>query len=519
MNILATLLLGARDHLGAGLLILALFPAAASAQSSTSPTLIAAADEPPASAAPGRAAALAPAPDSLAIGIYSRLTTAGSTVDQSSAGDTTTAAGSPQRATGAGTNPTVHTGQFYSGLLQQQILGLRPDAPITLGGIAVIGGNWLASGGLKPQTTTADFVLGVGAMADMERLLHIPGSSLYVSFLDYQGGKTNQVAGSMQIYDGLTPTNHFSRQEHYELWWQQRLFNDRLVVKIGKLQSNGEFLTQFCGPVLLPRSDNKPDLSSMGCYLPWGAWANPTLYGKLPFFPETVWGATIKFQPMINAYVKYGVFDGNGATGVETGLRTWPKINSYKFHIGEIGYSWLLGDEGKPGQFGAGVWGQTGALAGPDNILQNGATGFYAFASQRLWYQHPGIDPSGPIGWFQFGYTNSLTNLARRYVGVGVTTTVPGMVIPYDLVTVGLAWSKLNPGASSGSFFFPNVPASYLNSIALRSSELMMQAGYQLTLVPSLLALQATYTAIPTPGARPGIPWANAFTIRTTIIF
>ncbi len=519
MKILATLLLCTRRHLGAGLLVLALLPAAASAQSSTSLAPVAAASEPPASATPGGAAAPPPAPGSLAIGINSRRATAGSTVDQPSASETTTAAGNTQQATGAGTNPTVHTGQFYSGLLQQQVLRLRPDAPITLGGIAVLGGNWLASGGLKPQTTTGDFVLGVGAMADTERLLHIPGSSVYASFLDYQGGKTNQAAGSMQIYDGLTPTNHLSRQELYELWWQQRLLNDKLVVKIGKMQSNGEFLTQFCGPVLIPRSDNKPDLSSVGCYLPWGAWANPTLYGKLPFFPNTVWGATIKFQPMINVYVKYGVFDGNGANGVETGLRAWPKNNGYKFHIGEIGYSWLLGDEGKPGQFGAGVWGQTGALAGPDNILQNGATGFYAFASQRLWYQHPGIDLSGPIGWFQFGYTNSLTNIARRYVGVGATTTVPGAVIPYDLVTVGLAWSKLNPQASSGSFFFPDVPASYLYSTSLRSSELMMQAEYQLTLIPNVLALQATYTAIPTPGARRGIPWANAFTVRTTIIF
>lgn len=42
---------------------------------------------------------------------------------------------------------------------------------------------------------------------------------------------------------------------------------------------------------------------------------------------------------------------------------------------------------------------------------------------------------------------------------------------------------------------------------------------FQRDLIPNVLAVQASYTAIPTPGARPGIPWANAFTVRTTIVY
>ncbi len=213
MKIVPILSIRTLRRLGAGFLILALFPAAASAQSSTS-------------AAPGGAAALPPAPDSLAIGGNPWLATAGSAADQPSGGDTSATGKSSQQATvSAGTNPAVHSGPYYSGLLQQA-LGLSPDAPIVVGGLAVLGGNWLASGGLKPNKTTGDAGTVIGAMVDMDKLVRLPGADIYASFLEYQGARTNQAAGSVQIYDGLAPASFFSRQELFELWWRQRLLDD-----------------------------------------------------------------------------------------------------------------------------------------------------------------------------------------------------------------------------------------------------------------------------------------------------
>ena len=277
-----------------------------------------------------------PAPDSLAIGGNPWLATAGSAADQPSGGDTSATGKSSQQATiSAGTNPAVHSGPYYSGLLQQA-LGLSPDAPIVVGGLAVLGGNWLASGGLKPNKTTGDAGTVIGAMVDMDKLVRLPGADIYASFLEYQGARTNQAAGSVQIYDGLAPASFFSRQELFELWWRQRLLDDKLTVKVGKIAVTGEFDAQFFQPVLIPRDNGKPDTSAVGSYLTWGAYGNPTLFTKIPTFPNTAWGATILFQPTINAYVKYGVFDGNGATGVQTGMKIGPIFNDYRFHIGEL---------------------------------------------------------------------------------------------------------------------------------------------------------------------------------------
>jgi porin len=249
-----------------------------------------------------------------------------------------------------------------------------------------------------------------------------------------------------------------------------------------------------------------------------------TTHFKLPIYPNPAWGLALSFLPTNKFYVSYGLFDGNGAHGVQTGSKAGPEFNGYKFHIGEIGCAWRVGDQGKPGRFAAGIWGQTGMLATgsltPDRtapVMTHGAMGYYAFGYQRLWYRHPGMDPSGLIGFAQFGYSDTPSNTANWYAGGGLTAL--GLVPhrPSDTTGVGFAWSKLNSGAYAGLVFAPNVPSSY-TSTSLRSSELMLQAFYQMNLIPSYVALQAAYTAIPTPGYRPGIPWANIFTLRVVVV-
>lgn len=479
-------------YLGRCALLLMLLPAVAPAASVQGGTPPAVDGQPAAIAALGSSVAQPPVTDTLAVRI---------------------APSSAQENLNLAANPRTLSGLYYSGLLQKA-LGLSPDSPIKIGGIFDAGGNWLASGGLKPDSTAGDFVLGLGADVDMERLFRIPGAELLASFLDYQGANSNGQAGSVQLYDNLAPAAEFHRLQLYELWWRQRLFHDMVIIKIGKMNATGEF-NQVLNPVPIPQTNMQDWTISDLLYA--SAGLNPTLFGRLPTYPNPAWGATISFLPSKDLYLSYGLFDGNGARGVQTGSRTWPEFNRYKFHILEFGYAWRLRDQGKPGRFGAGVWRQTGALYTGDGTTTNGATGFYAFASQRLWYRDPGIDPSGLIGFLQFGYTNSPANIVTRYVGGGLTALglVPGR--PFDTMGLGLAGSKLNFGAYAGTVFFPDVPSSY-TATTLRPSELMLQAYYQLILVPSRLALQGAYTAIPTPGYRPGIPWANTFTLRVVAI-
>jgi porin len=416
-------------------------------------------------------------------------------------------------------NPRALSGGYYSGLLQKA-LGLSPDSPVKFGGVVTLGGNWLASGGLRPGATTGDFVLGLGTDIDAERLLHIPGGEFFTSGIVYEGADSNGRVGSVQVYDNLAPPKDFHRLELYELWWRQRLFEDKLIAKIGKINAGGEF-----GQVLIPAPTAESNMRDWTVsdllYTPSGLI---TTNFKMPIYPNPAWGVAMSFLPTKNFYASYGLFDGNGARGEQTGVKVGPEFNSYKFHIGEAGYAWRLGNQGKPGRFAAGIWRQTGDLAtgtltSEKNaaVMTNGATGYYAFGYQRLWYRHPGTDPSGLIGFTQFGHSDSHSNTANWYAGGGLTALGLVPCRPSDTTGVGIAWSKLNSDADAGLIFYPDVPSSY-TSTSLRTSELMLQVFYQLNLIPPIMGLQAAYTAIPTPGYRPGIPWANVFTLRLFVV-
>lgn len=413
---------------------------------------------------------------------------------------------------GFAANPRASSSFLGNGLLGRT-LGFGPNSGVSLGGILVGSGNWLISGGVKPGSTSGTVALGLNLNIDTAKAFGIPGGQFAAEFGAWMGQDVNGDAGSVQNYNTVATQAPFNRAELLQVWWRQKLFNDKLIIKVGKINATGDF-----GVVLSPAFVSQPNLQDWTIsgltYVPPGL--NPTLFGRLPGYPNTAYGLEVTLEPTKQLYLSYGLFDGNGATGFQTGLYAGPRVNTYKFNIGEIGYEWRLGAQGKPGLAGVGIWGQTGRLLTPYLTYENGATGFYAFANQRLWYQHPGRDTSGLIGFLQYGYTGDRAAEVNEYVGGGLTAValVPGR--PADSMGIGFAWSRLNRGPFAGSFFFPNVSSP---STALRNSELMMQVYYQAVLIPWTLVLEPSYTFIPTPGARPDLPAAHALTVELVALF
>lgn len=411
-----------------------------------------------------------------------------------------------------GANPIASGGVTGTGLLGHW-LGIPESSGVRVGGMMLLDGNWLASGGVRSNSVSGNFLLGLGASIDTAKAFHIPGGQIGVEFLEFRGQNTNGEAGSVQMYNDLPTASPLGRQELHQLWWRQTLFHNKLVIKIGKINPTAEF-DQVLIPVVVGEPTMQDWTISDLIEVPVGL--NPTLFGRIPGYPNTAYGLTVTATPTKSFYAAYGLFDGNAGRFVQTGLKLTPDINSYKFHIGEVGYSWRLGSEGKPGRFAVGAWDQTGKLLTPNLTYENGAQGFYALASQRLWYQHPGVYPAGVTGFLQYGHTGSHASIVNTYAGGGLTGIglIPGR--PADTINGGIAWSSLNRAPYAGAFFFPNVPSTFTS---LRPHELMGQFDYHFILVPWRLALDAAYSAIPTPGVRPGVPWANAFTVRLIVLF
>ncbi len=281
-----------------------------------------------------------------------------------------------------------------------------------------------------------------------------------------------------------------------ELWWRQSIFNDKLVIRVGKTVPTFDFNNVSRATPSADASLRIPAVTGL-IYTP--IQKNPTLLGVLPGNFNSAYGITANFAPTKHLSLTYAFYDGSGATGVQTGLRAGPSFDGHYFTIGEAGYAWSLGERRMIGKFAVGGWAETGTLTA-NRVRENGAQGFYTFGAQRLWLRHPGIDNSGISGFFQFGINDSRTMKVNEFVGAGFTgfDLIPGR--PIDSIGTGIAWSWLN------------------RRYGFRSNEAMLAVYYQMHLIGTSF-FQPTLTYIPNPGQSPRTQGAIAITSQITVLF
>ena len=380
-----------------------------------------------------------------------------------------------------------------------QTLGLQPDSGVFLGGVWVGNGNYLFSGGESPGISSFNSLFVANLTLDLAKLAHIPGAQFDVEFLNFAGQPSNTEAGTVTGYNGLTGRPPLTRSELYELWWRQSLFDDRLIVRIGKSVPTYDFNNVTRALKTTEESLAVPAVTSL-IYTP--IFVNPTILGNLPGYYNSAYGVTTTVAPTKSLYLSYGIYDGDLALGDQTGLWTAPRFNGYFFNIAELGGGWVLGANKFPGSAGIGGWDQTGmlSLGSASAISQNGTQGFYTYGSQRLW--NLTADPAGGSvsGFFQFGANDSRTMLAQKYFGFGLTGfhLIPSR--PADSIGGGLAWSWLN------------------RNRGFRSNETLIQFYYQAQIVNNLY-LQPVFTYVPNPGASPDLQPAAVVTLQTTVLF
>ena len=392
-----------------------------------------------------------------------------------------------------------------------RFLGLDDDSGIRLGGLWIGDASGVLAGGRSPGDWGLNSLTIFDLNLDADRLLGWSGGSFGAEFLQFSGQPTNILAGAFPGFDSLEVTPPLVRQELYQLWYRQALFDDRLIVRVGKTVPTYDF-NNVVKPV--PVGDPSAAIPAVSGLLYTPIFVNPTLLGVIPGYYNSATGITTTFAPTKSLYMNYGFYDGNLARGRQTGLEG-PHFNGYYFHIGEVGHAYRLGDRRKPGNFGVGVWGQTGKLDSFRGGTTTGARGVYLFGSQRLWFRRPAVDSSGVSGFFQFGANDSDALLARQYVGGGLTAfgLVPGR--PADTFGAGLAWTWLTRGDEAGRVFFPDAPPGPLR---LAPSQLMLQAYYQMMLRDGFF-FQAAITDIPNPGQNAALPNAFAITSRLILLY
>jgi len=382
-----------------------------------------------------------------------------------------------------------------TGLLGR-LIGLDANSGVHIGGLWIGDADYLIAGGVKPRSWSFNSLLLLNLNLDAEKLLGIPGASLDAELLQFNGETANAKAGLVTGYDGLTGPKPLVRTQLYELWWRQSMFHDQLVIRVGKTVPSYDF-DNVARPV--PTADTSLKIPAVTGLIYTPIFKNPTLIGAQPGYYNSAYGITASFAPTKHFYFTYAFYDGALAKGIQTGLREDPVFDGHYFTIGEVGYAWALGAHKLIGQLGIGGWAQTGELTG-GGARQNGAEGFYAFGSQRLWRHHEGVDNSGVSGFFQFGVNDSRTMIANEFFGAGFTGfgLIPRR--PIDSIGAGLAWSWLN------------------RRYGFRSNEAILAIYYQMHLIGTTF-FQPTLSYIPNPGQSPRTQGALAITSQITVLF
>ena len=402
----------------------------------------------------------------------------------------------PEKVAAISGNPAATDyGIAGTGWLGRQ-LGLKDEWGVKLGGVWLADTNVLVAGGAQPGGWTNNQALIVGLNVDAEKLVDWRGASFGVQFLQFNGGETNEQAGSIAGYNGIVGLPPLNRTEILEAWYLQEMKKDVLKMRIGRTTPSYDFGNVLRPVALADPNQNIPAVSG----LLWSpVFVNSSMIGAMMGYYNPANGVTVNFTPTKSFYVNLGAYDGNRARGVQTGISP-PMFNGYWFNIGEVGVNWLLGEGNHPGQFAVGLWRQTGVLSFR-GITEDGTGGFYLFGSQRVAYQvNPGVPNSSISVFYQLGANASQTLPMSQYYGAGVTAF--GLIgsRASDSMGMGVGLSKMN------------------QNLFHRQSELMFQAYYQAHLFATTF-LQPTISYIPTPGLSPTLPGALATTLRLTVLF
>lgn len=367
---------------------------------------------------------------------------------------------------------------------------------IRIGGLWMGDYNALVSGraGVHDNRVwTGNSVLILDLYIDLKKAIGWTGASFGSEFLQFNGQSTNFDAGAVQGYNSLPGDPPLNRSELYQLWIRQEFMENKLSIRIGKTVPTYHF-NNVSKPV--PTENPVVSIPSVSGLIYTPIFVNPTLFGAIGGFYNSVYGVVATIAPVKQAYVNLGFYDGNVARGVQTGL-TGPHFNGYYFSIGEVGYGWT---KSKPGVVAIGGWYQSGTLkAGTQK--ENGTGGIYAFGSQALWIKESRTTNQGNLsGFFQFGWNQSRTLEMNLFFGGGLTAFAIIPKRPNDSFGMGLSWSRLNPHTF------------------VRRSELMLQGYYQFQIHKSVY-FQPVVSYIPNPGAHPTKSNVFAVTNRLMLFF
>ncbi|MGC8492969.1 MAG: carbohydrate porin [Syntrophobacteraceae bacterium] len=304
---------------------------------------------------------------------------------------------------------------------------------ITIEADSVLEGFINFRGGIRTNTlvaaSTSDLSLGI----DAGKLLGWSGAKFYMDLEDHGGRNPSKVlVGDLQIFD---KQNTMPYLQIFELWYQQKLCNGRLRIKIGKVDANTEFSVVDNGLSFLNSSSQ----------------VSPTLF-VFPTTPDPMPSANVFFTPCKFWYLSLGAYYANRSDrfGEIIDNPSAAQLTDFgTFLIGETGLKWGSAPFFPyAGNVRGGFWDHTGTFTRFDGSEQQGAYGGYAIFDQTLW-QPPGepADGRGVRAFLEYGRTQKTIDPIYQHIGGGVTWTGLFACRPEDIAGFSPQYAYLSSGA------------------------------------------------------------------------
>jgi porin len=260
---------------------------------------------------------------------------------------------------------------------------------------------WNPTGG-REQGSTAATNLGLDVLFDLDKLASVKGGSFLVQLSQRFGNSLSKdyignVFDTQQVFGGQT-------FHVVDVAYQQKLLNDRVEFRIGRLAAGDDFLVSPYNYLFM---QNGFDGNPVGIF-----FNAPGMTA----YPNATWGTLVKVRPTPRTYAMVGVYNGDPSIRSNDNNGVDLSLNGPVFVMGELGYqlNGLPGDDPRLGNYKVGFWYDNAQYTDFNtNQTKRGSWGYYALADQVLIpFGEPGSNRGfGMFGSVLFGADESIAKM------------------------------------------------------------------------------------------------------------
>jgi len=378
------------------------------------------------------------------------------------------------------------------------------------------------TGGFK-QSTHYDGRLELAFEIDMEKMIGWKGLTFFNNWYQIHG--TSITLDNLGVLKTVSFIEALPTTRLFELYFDQKLFNDKVSIRFGQLAVDAEFMLSEGGSAFLNASWGWPSITALD--MPNGG----------PAYPFAVPAVRLAFDPNDQLKLRVGLFNGDPAGPCDTDPQICNRHN-LEFRIKdppllyvEGVYKHHQGAGQLPGTIKLGGWrhwddfehprfdreGGLIAISGGLPRIINGNYGLYAIIDQMI-YRVPGEgDPKGISVFGRVIGAPSDSNNADIYWEAGLTFFGVMPSRPDDILGIGFAYTGISDQVAA----FERDSGETIIS----SYEALLEIAYTAEIIPGWY-LQPDFQYFWNPGGRlvpnpddptKPIPNAAVLGLRTTI--